>query len=121
MAEAAKEALGAESLRVVADAGCSNGEQAAGCELAGIIPHVPVKRAVNNQGGGAMFDRTEFRYQPETDTYLSLSGEQDYPPQTASPPRQGCYLSRGSSRLQRLCDEGPLHANLSAYPDPAAG
>ncbi|MGB6472365.1 MAG: IS1182 family transposase [Candidatus Acidiferrales bacterium] len=70
MAEAAKRALGAESLRVVADAGYSNGEQAAHCEAAGILPHVPVKRAVNNQGGGTLFGREQFRYQPETDTYL---------------------------------------------------
>ena len=70
MAEAAKKALGVENLQVVADGGYSNGEQAAGCEAAGIMPHVPVKRAVNNQGGGALLDRTEFCYQPETDTYL---------------------------------------------------
>jgi len=31
---------------------------------------VPVKRAVNNQGGGTLFGREQFRYQPETDTYL---------------------------------------------------
>jgi transposase len=70
MAEAAKKALGAESLQVVADAGYANGEQAARCEAAGILPHVPVKRAVNNQGGGTLFGREQFRYQPETDTYL---------------------------------------------------
>ena len=70
MAEAAKKALGAESLQVVADAGYANGEQAARCEAAGILPHVPVKRAVNNQGGGTLFGRGQFRYQPETDTYL---------------------------------------------------
>src|SRR5215831_10611142 len=54
MAEAAKKALGVESLQVVADGGYSNGEQAARCEVAGILPHVPVKRAVNNQGGGTL-------------------------------------------------------------------
>jgi transposase len=70
MAEAAKKALGAESLQVVADAGYANGEQAARCEAAGILPHVPVKRAVNNQGGGTLFGREQFRYQPQTDTYL---------------------------------------------------
>jgi transposase len=31
---------------------------------------VPVTRAVNNQGGGTLFGREQFRYQPETDTYL---------------------------------------------------
>jgi len=70
MAEAAKKALGAENLQVVADAGYANGEQAARCEAAGILPHVPVKRAVNNQGGGTLFGREQFRYQLETDTYL---------------------------------------------------
>ena len=70
MAEAAKKALGTESLQVVADAGYSNAEQAARCEAAGILPHVPVTRAVNNQGGGTLFSREQFRYQPETDTYL---------------------------------------------------
>src|SRR6266571_5253878 len=48
MAEAAKQALGdPESLHVVADAGYSNGEQAEACEAQGIVPHVPVTRAVN--------------------------------------------------------------------------
>jgi transposase len=70
MAEAAKKALGTESLRVVADAGYANGEQAARCEASGILPHVPVKRAVNNQGGGTLFGREQFLYRPETDTYL---------------------------------------------------
>jgi transposase len=70
MAEAAKKALGAERLQVVADAGYANGEHAARCEAAGILPHVPVKRAVNNQGNGTLFGREHFRYQPETDTYL---------------------------------------------------
>ena len=45
MAEAAKQALGdPESLQVVADAGYSNGEQAAQCEEQGIEPHVPANR-----------------------------------------------------------------------------
>lgn len=70
MAEAAKKALGVEKLQIVADGGYSNGEQAARCEAAGILPHVPVKRAVNNQGGGTLFGREQFRYQPENDTYL---------------------------------------------------
>jgi transposase len=70
LATAAKQRLDIESLQVVADAGYANGEQAARCEAAGILPHVPVKRAVNNQGGGTLFGREQFRYQPETDTYL---------------------------------------------------
>jgi transposase len=70
MAEAAKEAVGnPASLNVVADAGYSNGEQAEACEAQGIVPHVPANRAVNNQGGGQLFDRSEFHYDQETDTF----------------------------------------------------
>lgn len=69
MADAAKEALGANTLQVVADAGYSNGEQIAQCEEAGITPFVPVMRTANNQGGGTLFGRTDFKYDAETDNY----------------------------------------------------
>lgn len=70
MAEAAKEAVGdPSSLNVVADAGSSNGEQAEACEAQGIVPHVPANRAINNQGNGTLFDRTEFIYDEKTDTF----------------------------------------------------
>jgi transposase len=74
MAEAARKALGAEQMNVVADAGYSNSEQAARCEQRGILPHVPANRSINNQGGGGLFDRTAFQYRPETDTYLCPAG-----------------------------------------------
>jgi transposase len=70
MAEAAKEVLKTESFKVVADAGYSNGEQVAHCEAAGIIPYVPLMRTVNNQGDGSLFGRGDFRYEPETDSYI---------------------------------------------------
>ena len=70
MAEAAKQAIGAPgTLNVVADAGYSNGEQAAQCETQGIVPHVPANRGVNNQGDGKLFDRTLFVYDERTDTF----------------------------------------------------
>jgi transposase len=70
MAEAAKVAVQKDSFKVVADAGYSNGEHAAHCEAAGMMPYVPVMRTVNNQGGGTLFGRTDFRYEPESDSYL---------------------------------------------------
>ena len=70
MAEAAKNALELETFNVVADAGYSNGEQAAHCEAVGMIPYVPVMRTVNNQGDGTLFGRTDFRYEPGSDTYI---------------------------------------------------
>jgi len=75
MATATKQALGAETLNVVADAGYSNGEQLKGCEAAGITPYVPVQRALNTQGNGSYFDRTEFAYDPSSDTYRCPAGE----------------------------------------------
>jgi len=52
MAEAARTALGVQTFHVVADAGYSNGEQAAACEAAGMLPHVPATRTVNPNGNG---------------------------------------------------------------------
>lgn len=75
MAEAAKATLGLQTFNVVADAGYSNGEQAAYCEAAGMLPHVPVTRTVNPHGNGTFFQRTDFRYQSETDTYVCPGGK----------------------------------------------
>lgn len=70
MAEAAKQALGEpETLNVIADAGYSNGEQAAQCEALGIVPHVPANRSVNTQGDGTLFDRSRFVYDEKSDTF----------------------------------------------------
>src|SRR5215469_6579773 len=77
MAEAAQIAVGgpAQPINVVADAGYSNGEQAEACEAKGILPHVPASRGVNNHGDGTLFDRTEFTYQPKSDTFLCPAGQ----------------------------------------------
>jgi Transposase DDE domain len=70
VADAAKTVLGENEFYVVADAGYSNGEQAANCEARGIIPCVPATRTRNPHGGGTFFQCDSFRYQPESDTYL---------------------------------------------------
>jgi transposase len=70
MAEAAKAAVGNPSeLKVVADAGYSNGEQAQLCETQGILPHVPANRSINCHGDGTLFDRSQFQYDEKTDTF----------------------------------------------------
>jgi transposase len=75
MAEAAQAAVGraGSALHVVADAGYSNGEQAAACESQSILPHVPAKRGVNARGR-MLFDRTAFRYQEQSNTMLCPAG-----------------------------------------------
>jgi transposase len=55
---------------VVADAGYSNGDQAANCEDNGILPCVPATRTRNPHGDGTFFQCDAFRYQPESDTDL---------------------------------------------------
>jgi transposase len=76
MAEAARAAVGdPASLNVVADAGYSNGAQAEACEAKGIVAHVPAQRGVNNKGDGTLFDRTQFHYDPASDTFLCPAGE----------------------------------------------
>jgi transposase len=76
MAEAAKQAVGnPETLKVVADGGYSNGEQAERCEAQGIAPHVPANPGVNNQGDGTLFDRTQFRYDEKTDSFRCPAGQ----------------------------------------------
>lgn len=76
MAEAAQQAVGkpGSTIKVVADAGYSNGEQAAACESKGILPHVPAHRGVNTQGGGKLFDRTAFVYQEGSNTMICPAG-----------------------------------------------
>ena len=76
MAEAAQQAVGAPStpIHVLADAGYSNGEQAAACESKGILPHVPAHRGVNTRGDGKLFDRTAFHYQEQSNTMLCPAG-----------------------------------------------
>ena len=76
MAEAAQAAVGdgQAALKVIADAGYSNGEQASVCEAKGILPHLPAHRGRNTEGDGTLFDRTQFQYQEETDTMLCPAG-----------------------------------------------
>jgi len=75
MAVAAQQALEAQTLKVVADAGYSNWEQAAECEARGIEPFVPPNRSENSHGGGAYFDRTEFAYDARSDTFRCPAGQ----------------------------------------------
>lgn len=70
MGEAAQQALGVAELKLVADAGYANGEQAQALEDRGVQVHVPVKRSVNNQGDGELFDRACFTYDAQADVYI---------------------------------------------------
>ncbi len=111
MAEAAQVAQGhPESLHVVADAGYSNGEQAEACEAKGIVPHVPVTRAVNNQGDGTLFDRSEFHYDEQTDTFCCPANQTLVRKQLSRKDRAVYYATQpeicGACALKVRCTNG---------------
>ena len=111
MAEAAKTALGVDSFQIVADAGYSNGEQVAHCEAAGMIPHVPVMRTVNNQGDGKLFGREDFRYEPDSDTYICPGDKRLLRKSTNHKDRYTMYKAStsdcGSCSLKSRCTLAP--------------
>ena len=74
MAKATKDKLGVSNLTVVADAGYSSGTAAAACEADGITACAPTNRSIHSQGGGTMFGRSAFTYQPEADAYICPAG-----------------------------------------------
>jgi transposase len=73
MAKGAQEALGGGPITVIADAGFSNGAQAAACEAAGIEPCAPANRSANAHGD--FFPRADFRYACEDDVYVCPAGQ----------------------------------------------
>jgi len=106
MAVAAQQAVGGpETLHVVADAGYSNGEQAAGCDERGIEPHVPAKRAVNQAGEGRLFDRSEFHSDEATDTMMCPAGKRRHRKALHKQRRQVVYVGEAA-----VCGACPLPA-----------
>ena len=109
MAEAAKQAVRDPArLHVVADAGYSNGEQAARCEEQGIEPHVPANRGVNHAGDGPLFDRSEFHYEEASDTMVCPAGERLRRQQVQSARRQVVYVGEAA-----VCGGCPLRARCT--------
>jgi len=113
MAEAAQTAVSgpAQPLNVVADAGYSNGEQAEACEAKGILPHVPANRGVNNHGDGTLFDRTEFTYQPESDTLRCPAGQTLTRKQLSRKDRAVLYAAQ-----PEVCGACPLKSRCTVSP-----
>jgi transposase len=74
ISRAVKELLDREDLTVVADTGYSNGNAAAACEAENITACVPVKRSVNNRGNGGWFERSDFTYNAEKDSFSCPAG-----------------------------------------------
>jgi hypothetical protein len=75
MVEAAARALYVESFHVTADAGYSNGKQAAECETKGFQLHIATARNVHTISGGLFYSREHFQYQAASDTYTCPAGK----------------------------------------------
>jgi hypothetical protein len=74
MAQQARQALGVETLTVVADVGYSNGDQAGQCAEAGITAIAPRPETVNPKGE-PFFTRDAFAYDAAADAYRCPAGQ----------------------------------------------
>lgn len=74
MAAKAKQAMRTETLEAFADRGYFNGEQLLECEKIGVTPYVPKPRTSNARAAGR-FDKEDFDYLPEKDTYRCPAGK----------------------------------------------
>jgi transposase len=134
MAEAARAAVEAPTLNVLADAGYSNGVQAQALEDQGIVPHVPANRSGNTQGGGSLFDRSAFEYDATTDRYRCPGGAYLERRQRQSHRQRTMYAAQatdcGTCALRSQCtvgtrrfltrhwhDEALLRMNARATPE----
>ncbi|WP_028006471.1 IS1182 family transposase [Solimonas flava] len=78
MAQKAREAMGCDpeaAFTALADRGYFNGDQILECAEAGITALVPKSLTSNNRAKG-LFDKQDFRYQAESDTFLCPSNQQ---------------------------------------------
>lgn len=73
MATAAKEVMPGE-IEAVADKGYYKGEEIVACELAG-VPVTVSKPNTSNAGAEGRFDKADFVYVPDEDTYVCPAGE----------------------------------------------
>ena len=124
------EALGTSheqpNLKVMADAGYSNGAQAEALEAQGVVAHIPANRAVNNQGKGEFFDRTSFAYDEASDTLRCQAGKTLQRKQLQRGQHRVLYAAeigdRGTCVLRACCKNSPRrfvarHLHARATPE----
>ena len=100
MADAAKQALGVETLTMLADSGYYNGETLKDCEANGITAYVPPSQRNGRLAAQGRFSHEAFRYDADADAYRCpaeallrpMSGHKE----DASGKRYILYVSRKS-------------------------
>lgn len=75
IAKQAKEALGVETLEVVADKGYSNSKELSGCKEAGITTYVSQPQWRRNAANGR-FSKEDFTYHSQNDVYICPAGSE---------------------------------------------
>jgi transposase len=106
MAQAAKQALGAETLRAVADGGYYNGIELRACEAAGIVAYVPVPERGGRLKAQGRFSHQDFAYDAAADAYRCPGGMLLRP--TDGLKRNGERLERRYVSRKADCDACPL-------------
>ena len=74
MARAAKDVMARETIEAVADKGYYSGDEIVAAEKAGVTVTVP-KPNTSNAGAAGRFDKADFVYMPDEDTYICPAGE----------------------------------------------
>ena len=110
-AEAAKGALGVETIGAVADKGYFKIEDIEACERAGIVPYVPRPQRGPSVRAG-LFRKDEFQHDPASDSYICPVGQRLHPYSSS--------LLRGLKKVNYVnklaCDVCKLHARCTRGP-----
>lgn len=80
-------------------------------KYSGMIPHAPVMRTVNNRGDGKLFGRENFRYEPDSDTYVCPGNKRLLRKGTNHKDRYTMYKASvgdcGACSLKPSCTQAP--------------
>jgi transposase len=106
MAKATKEALGVETLPVVADVGYYSGTALKNCEEDGIVAYVPQAERTGRLTAQGRFTHEDFAYDAETNTYRCPTGDLLRP--TKRPKRNGDRIEVRYVSRKPVCDACPL-------------
>jgi hypothetical protein len=76
-----------------------------------MMPHLPVKRTVNNQGDASLSGREDFRYESDTDTYVCPGNKRLLRKSTNHKDRYIMYRASsvdcGTCSLKSRCRQAP--------------
>ena len=72
---ATAQTLANQALNVLADKGYSNGEQLEALQAQGMTVWLPPHRSVNPQGDGALYERSAFKYDAQSNSWTCPAGE----------------------------------------------